>query len=369
MAKALPPGARRGFAQHVVDPKASPTSMCPPQGRTATSVAGASNGSWIGPPARPGSSVPEVAHMPCCTPDRLGDRPHLTHPAQGRPRLVLTRLLRPTGSTARRPPALLHRTDALIASASHRGDALPARLLAEAAALPSSTLLHLGWTVRLLAERDGYIAAAAQEVCLQLFGGPALAAQLDRASETFRQQPRTRVAQRGRRRTRSRPAFAHAEADPAADRPASEPDPAAADAPLAAAACRVAGAERSRGRGRRGGRGRGQRPREPRGTAVPPEPATEPECATGGTQRERGVVAAEVGLRAGLASLNDVSLEGTCRVRVFDAAGCAPTPARRIADCAANWPAPRHGRGFAAGARAGLEAFHACAPHAAVPCA
>ena len=40
-----------------------------------------------------------------------------------------------------------------------------------------------------------------------------------------------------------------------------------------------------------------------------------------------------------------------------DAAGCAPTPARRTADCAANWPAPRHGRGFAAGARAGLEAF------------
>ena len=43
--------------------------------------------------------------------------------------------------------------------------------------------------MRLLAERDGYIAAAAQEVFLKLFGGPALATQLDRASDAFRQQP------------------------------------------------------------------------------------------------------------------------------------------------------------------------------------
>ena len=175
--------------------------------------------------------------------------------------------------------------------------------------------------MRLLAERDGYIAAAAQEVCLQLFGGPALAAQLDRASDTFRQQPpntrgptRPPAAEHAPDPPAPDAAFAHAQADPAADRPASEPDPAAADAPLAAAACRVAGAERARGRGRRGGRGRGQRPREPGGTAVPPEP----ECAPiGGTQRERGVVAAEAGLRAGLASLDDVSLEETCRVRVL----------------------------------------------------
>ena len=63
---------------------------------------------------------------------------------------------------------------------------LPQAALEEAAALPSSTLVHLGWVVRHIVRPDGYVSAAGQEVCLMLYGGSALASALDRLSDEFR---------------------------------------------------------------------------------------------------------------------------------------------------------------------------------------
>ena len=77
-------------------------------------------------------------------------------------------------------------TEALIAAASHRNEDLPQAALEEAAILPSSTLVHIGWGMRHIAHPDGYISAAGQEVCLMLYGGSALASALDRLSDAFR---------------------------------------------------------------------------------------------------------------------------------------------------------------------------------------
>ncbi|CAE7379290.1 unnamed protein product, partial [Symbiodinium pilosum] len=77
-------------------------------------------------------------------------------------------------------------TEALIAAAIHNHEALPETALAEAATLPSSTLIHLGWVVRHLVGEDGYITAAGQAVCLETFGGAGLATTLDRRSDIFR---------------------------------------------------------------------------------------------------------------------------------------------------------------------------------------
>ena len=77
-------------------------------------------------------------------------------------------------------------TEALIAAASHRNGGLHQLALAEAAVLPPSTLVHLGWVVRRIARPDGYISAAGQEVCLMLYGGSELASRLDRLSDEFR---------------------------------------------------------------------------------------------------------------------------------------------------------------------------------------
>ena len=78
-------------------------------------------------------------------------------------------------------------TEALIAAFTHRGEPLPAAALAEAAVLPSHTLVHLGWVVRNLAHADGYVSAAGQEACFTIYGGHAIATGLDRLSDAFRQ--------------------------------------------------------------------------------------------------------------------------------------------------------------------------------------
>ena len=78
-------------------------------------------------------------------------------------------------------------TEALIAAFTHRGEPLPAAALAEAAVLPSHTLVHPGWVVRNLAHADGYVSAAGQEACLTIYGGHAMATGLDRLSDAFRQ--------------------------------------------------------------------------------------------------------------------------------------------------------------------------------------
>ena len=77
-------------------------------------------------------------------------------------------------------------TKALIAAASHRNEGLHQLALAEAAAFPPSTLVHLGWVVQQIARPDGCISAAGQNVCLTLYGGSELASRLDRLSDEFR---------------------------------------------------------------------------------------------------------------------------------------------------------------------------------------
>ena len=84
-------------------------------------------------------------------------------------------------------------TEALIAAAVHNHEALPETALAEAATLPPSTLIHLGWVVRHLAGEDGYITAAGQAVCLETFGGAGFATTLDRRSDIFRHARRLTV--------------------------------------------------------------------------------------------------------------------------------------------------------------------------------
>ncbi|CAE7612884.1 unnamed protein product [Symbiodinium sp. CCMP2592] len=76
--------------------------------------------------------------------------------------------------------------DALREAAARHHTPPPQSIIAAAQALPSGAELHLGWVVRQLASADGYIHAAAQEVCLQLYGGLSFAANLDRFSDAFR---------------------------------------------------------------------------------------------------------------------------------------------------------------------------------------
>ena len=65
------------------------------------------------------------------------------------------------------------------------GEPLPQGLLTQAALMPSSAQVHLGWVVRRLAWADGYITASSQEVCLELFGRPTFALEFDRLSDGF----------------------------------------------------------------------------------------------------------------------------------------------------------------------------------------
>ena len=81
-------------------------------------------------------------------------------------------------------------TEALLTATNAASERLPEHLLREAAALPTGASVHIGWVVRHLAQHhDGYISAPCQEACLELFGGRAFAAELDRASDAFRQAP------------------------------------------------------------------------------------------------------------------------------------------------------------------------------------
>ena len=97
-------------------------------------------------------------------------------------RLASGRLIFAPPAGGKRPAVTL--VDACIAAASHAGEPLPQGLLAEAALMPSSAQIHLGWVVRRLARADGYITS--QEVCLQLFGRPTFALKLNRLSDGFR---------------------------------------------------------------------------------------------------------------------------------------------------------------------------------------
>ena len=81
-------------------------------------------------------------------------------------------------------------TEALLTATNAASERLPEHLLREAAALPTGASVHIGWVVCHLAQHhDGYISAPCQEACLELFGGRAFAAELDRASDAFRQAP------------------------------------------------------------------------------------------------------------------------------------------------------------------------------------
>ena len=75
--------------------------------------------------------------------------------------------------------------DTCIAGASHTGKPLPQGLLTQAALMPSSAQVHLGWAVRRLARAIGYITASSQEVCLELFGRPTFALEFNRLSDRF----------------------------------------------------------------------------------------------------------------------------------------------------------------------------------------
>ena len=84
-------------------------------------------------------------------------------------------------------PVSLARLTAALAGTPSPGPATSAaRLTAAAASLPSAAQAHLPWAVRHLAGPDGYVEAAGQEVCLQLYGGLALATRLNTASDRFR---------------------------------------------------------------------------------------------------------------------------------------------------------------------------------------
>ena len=77
---------------------------------------------------------------------------------------------------------------ALTLTASTGASAQLARLTA-AGPFPAGAHAYLRWLLQVLADEDGYLPAASQEVCLQLYGGLAVAAELDRRSNTFRTAP------------------------------------------------------------------------------------------------------------------------------------------------------------------------------------
>ena len=203
------------------------------------------------------------------------------------------------------PVPLLRLLESLHDAASRHGVPVPRAFIDAAQALPAGVVRHL-------AGADGYITAGPQEVCLQLFGGLALAAALDRHSDTFR----ARVP----------------EAMPIA---AADPNPAPLDAPSPANAQRIeeaaasdfanfgddvppavsgrvdAAPRRGHGagagrRGRRGGRGRGSAPEH-----EAPAPRTPR------TVAETRVDAATAGVRLGLEMLDRVDLEAEFRRCVF----------------------------------------------------
>ena len=59
----------------------------------------------------------------------------------------------------------------------------------EQAQLPEVASVHVGWAVRQLCERDGYIHALAQSALFECYAGLHVAASLDRRSDDFRQAP------------------------------------------------------------------------------------------------------------------------------------------------------------------------------------
>ena len=126
------------------------------------------------------------------------------------------------------PVSLARLTAALAGTPSPGAATSAARLTAAAARLPSAAQAHLPWAVRHLAGPDGYVEAAGQEVCLQLYGGLALATRLNTASDFFRAStvpaPAAAVppARRRPRRRRDPPRPSNAPAAPSVPVPASD---------------------------------------------------------------------------------------------------------------------------------------------------
>ena len=226
------------------------------------------------------------------------------------------------------------------------------------AGLPNGSLVHAGWAVRQLREPDGYLLAPVQEVLLECFGGHALAAALDRHSDRYRPDPEPLSAAPPVEELPGQPpappqlpgqaplpAAAAVQADHAntaqrdldADAPElapTEEDPVGdEDTLLAAAATRVR-ASTARGGGGRGRRGRGRGRHT--ATAVPAPPAaaapeTRPEVTPqpalfnpASTRRQRASAAAEAGMRLGLAALDAIDLQSTCRQRVLTLQSAPP---------------------------------------------
>ena len=197
------------------------------------------------------------------------------------------------------------------------------------ACLPTGACVHVGWAVRQLREQDGYLLAPVQETLLQCFGGSLLASAVDRHSDRFRPAagpPPQALPAAGHSQQPAEEALApddepaHPDAEapaeeaPAPDNEPTRPDADGDDAALAAAALRAREATVSRGAGRgRRGRGRGRRANSPAPNPDPAPPDPQPPA----TQRGLAAASAEAGVRQGLASLDAVDLQATCRQRVF----------------------------------------------------
>ena len=251
--------------------------------------------------------------------------------------------------------AALARTAETAPAHAHHVPDIVARI--HEAGLPNGSLVHAGWAVRQLREPDGYLLAPVQEVLLECFGGHALAAALDRHSDRFRPDPEPLSAAppveelpgqppalpqlpgqaplyrlpppcipimlipRSATSTQMRQSW-HQRRRTLGDE----------DTLLAAAATRVR-ASTARGGGGRGRRGRGRGRHT--ATAVPAPPAaaapeTRPEVTPqqalfnpASTRRQRASAAAEAGMRLGLAALDAIDLQSTCRQRVLISIRCS----------------------------------------------
>ena len=143
-------------------------------------------------------------------------------------------------------------------------DGLCERLRTASRPLPPQAQVHCGWAVRTLQDTEGYIPAAGQEACLQVFGGLELAAALDRRSDEFRTFPHATNPD-------ELPLLPHPPA-PSTPLASAPPHPAP---PTPTPARRVPAARTQARRGGRGrGRGRGAASQPDSPPPPPPLPAT-----------------------------------------------------------------------------------------------
>ena len=123
------------------------------------------------------------------------------------------------------PPVPASALLAAFAASSAAGSAAAAASLRAALAhAPPASLVHLSLAVRSVSDATGYIAATAQEVLLQIYGGLAFSSNLDRLSNTFRvgSAPPSAPAPARRARRRHQPT-PRQPATPAAAAPAAVP--------------------------------------------------------------------------------------------------------------------------------------------------